>query len=225
MLYSQINIAMKTTFIFCIILLLTQINYAQTKLIAYKSHSGLKSSFFDFLADPKGEHTASNFGVGPAPYVKNAKLDSVIRINEHQVVMVTSNVCVNPYEHPSRQETKWYPGRDTTYNHHVFTAPISVDSMRSIIKSQYYFKNYDSETVFIGFDESQKLKIKKERNQEPTTETSDLDSSNLSLKDNDVVNNNQEEPKSRKSRMPKGSKTLLLILLLTAGGLFGRTFY
>lgn len=175
--------------------------------------------------DPKGEHLASNFGVGPAPYVKNSKLDSVIRINEQQVVMVTSNVCVNPYEHPSRQETKWYPGRDTTYNHYVFTAPISMDSMRSIIRNEYYFENSPSETVFIGFDENQNTTTKKDRKIEKTPELGDADTTDISLIDTNENNHAKEEPKGRKSRMPKGSKTLLLILLFTAGGLFGRTFY
>lgn len=217
---------MKTTFLPLLLALIsTTFLYGQTKIIAFKSHSGAKNEFRSNLLHPKNDLAHSNFGVGPTRFVKNAKLDSVIKINEHQVIMVTSEVCHNQFEHPSRQDTKWSPGRDTTFDHIVFTAPISVDSMRSILNKQYFFQNYASETVFVGYDgnkRSNRTHRQSALNQNPSV---DMDSSerhtpnfNTSAKEPEIRNGN-------KSRLPKGSKTLLVLLLLTAGGLFGRTLF
>src|SRR5689334_2473893 len=106
---------------------------AQTKLIAHKSHSGSNGEFRIAYSADHVELGNSNFGRGPEPLVRTASLDSLIFLSDTVAVMVTSEVCKNP-DYPRRASTKWRSGKDTVYNHPLFTKLHSVSYIKSFLQ-------------------------------------------------------------------------------------------
>lgn len=130
--------------------------YSQTKLIFHKSHSGSSSSFVKSI---NGNY--SNFGRAPIREVKNAMLDSVIYLTDTSAIMVTSEYCLRNGDYTpetSRETTNrnrgklWHAGRDTVYNHPLFSRKHALDSIRFAVKTEYYFKNDIDSTRFVGYD-------------------------------------------------------------------------
>lgn len=111
---------------------------AQTRRIAFKSHSGSESNYKQMLENHLFNHELSNFGVGPEPMVQNAHLDSIIFLPDSKVLMVTSYACKWRY---SRESSVWRAGRDTVYNHPVFKPDQPVAKIIRTLKSSYYFEN------------------------------------------------------------------------------------
>jgi hypothetical protein len=122
---------------------------AQTKKIAWKSHSGSNAYFASAMENELFDLSFSNFGMAPAKIVKNAKLDSVIFISEHKSIMVTSEYCHDRYENTN---TLWRAGRDTVTDHPLFSKQHSLDSIKQTVKRHYYFRNPVDSVKFIGFD-------------------------------------------------------------------------
>jgi hypothetical protein len=132
---------------------------AQTKVIAFKSHSGSMNQFGLALANPKMDLMNHNLGEGPQPTVRSAVLDSVIFISETKAVMVTSFYCQNSewyyggdttVDYETR--TLWRPGKDTVLNHPLFSHQHSLDSIKEVMQTRYNFRNDEDSTVFIGYD-------------------------------------------------------------------------
>ena len=144
---------MKKVFIIPILLLFSNtIITAQTKIISYKSHSGNMEHFENSVLKNLYNTNFSNLGVGPERYVINSKLDSVIIIDEHKSVIVTSKYCKNRI---ARKSEKWKPGRDTVYNHPVFSNE-NVNEAKKILKNEYNFQNDIDSTVFLKYDAKKK---------------------------------------------------------------------
>lgn len=121
--------------------------FAQTKSIYLKRFTtGL--SITDYFEVDK---ITSNFGAAPERWVRNSKLEKVQLINDSTAVMITSSTCVETF---SERQEKWAPGSDTVVNHPVFSAPITVDSMREVLATTYYFDNEIEEVEFEGFDDT-----------------------------------------------------------------------
>ena len=139
-----------------LIILLLCINclpsFAQTKKIAFRSHSGNANQFHSALEDRTGDTEHSNFGVAPDPIVKTAQLDSVILLCDTAAIMVTSEYCRNRRT-TKDQETRWRAGKDTVYRHPLFNSHLPLDSIRLILETQYHFRNSPDKVVFIGFEE------------------------------------------------------------------------
>lgn len=121
---------------------------AQTRLIAYKSHSGKASLFAKTFTNEWFVADNSNFGQAPTRLVRFAELDSVVYINDTVAVMVTSKYC--QYEDVDHKRL-WKPGKDTVTHHPVFCKKLTIDSMRSILKKQYYFRNNMDSVKFVGY--------------------------------------------------------------------------
>jgi hypothetical protein len=129
---------------------------AQTKLIAYKSHSGTTENFQ--LAYETGffDMENSNFGVAPERNVRTASLDSLILVSDSVAVMITSEYCSRQGGRKSNATTKWRAGRDTVYNHPLFSKKYSIEYIKSTIKQQYYFQNpVDSIKIIVVNDDQQ----------------------------------------------------------------------
>ncbi len=103
----------------------------------------------------------SNFGKAPIREVRSAMLDSVIYLTDTSAIMVTSDYCLRNgvYTPVASQEmttrnrgSLWRAGRDTVYNHPLFSRKHALDSIRTAIKSEYYFKNDIDSTQFVGYD-------------------------------------------------------------------------
>ena len=129
--------------------LLISVAFAQTKLIAHKSHSGSKQHFNKSLTNNIFNNKSSNFGMAPQRFVKNAKLDSVIFISKSKAILVTSTCFTDIYIDTA---SVWNPGREVATNHPLFSKQHALDSIKQIISSQYNFTNPIEKVVFIGYD-------------------------------------------------------------------------
>ncbi|WP_404986844.1 hypothetical protein ACI513_07665 [Chryseobacterium sp. M5] len=126
--------------------------FSQTKLISYKSHSGDMKYFEKSIVEDSYNNNYSNLGVAPQRYITNSKLDSVIIINDKKSVIVTSNYCkIRGNSNPE----KWKPGRDTVYNHPIFSDD-NIDNVKKVLKSEYNFQNDIDSTVFLKYDKKTK---------------------------------------------------------------------
>jgi hypothetical protein len=163
---------MKTTLLLLSIIISGFCN-AQTKVIAHKSHSGNSHNFSKAYQHNLFDMRSSNFGEFIMPEVKNAKLDSVIFINDTCQIMVTSEVCTNYFgegaitkkwnsETQSWQEalevskdkksSVWKAGKDTVYNHYLFSHNESLEWIKEKLKKDFHFANSIDSTVFVGYN-------------------------------------------------------------------------
>lgn len=163
--YNLNLILMKNLSFLAVLLLFTtsQVN-AQTKLISYKSHSGDMKYFEKSIVENSNNTNYSNLGIRPERYVTSSKLDSVIIIDDEKSVIVTSKTCkMTDFD----VTQKWRPGRDTVYNHQVFSDK-NIENMKKTLKETYNFQNDIDSTVFLKYDKktkeykpiSTKIKIK-----------------------------------------------------------------
>jgi hypothetical protein len=126
----------------------------QTKLINFKSHSGSAHHFTKTLLLNPSRFETSNFGVGPQRYVRNSNLDSVILLSEHTAIMVTSESCgFEDYNGRGQSHAEiWTAGRDTVKNHPLFNGNNSLQTIKTVLKNDYYFTNPVEKVVFVGFE-------------------------------------------------------------------------
>ena len=149
---------MKTILLF-VLLGLSPLVQAQTKVIAFKSHSLQMEHFITALEDPTHNLSAHNLGAAPQSFIKTAVLDSVIFINDSAAIMVTSEYCEKNPWYSSRPaldvpngKTLWGSGSDTVYHHPLFTQQHALDSIKTQLKEHYYFRESIDSTVFVGYD-------------------------------------------------------------------------
>lgn len=124
---------------------------AQTKKIAFKSHSGSAENFAIALENDLFDMEGSDFGQAPDREIKTAQLDSVIFVSDSVTLLVTSEYCSMRYT-PKDDARLWRAGREIALFHPLFSRKHSLDSIKMVIKEQYNFKNPVEKTIFIGFD-------------------------------------------------------------------------
>lgn len=140
------------SFLAVVLLFSTSQMNAQTKLISYKSHSGNMEYFEKSIVENNHNTNYSNLGMKPERYVTNSKLDSVIIIDDKKSVIVTSNYCkIRGNSNPKQ----WKPGRDTVYNHPVFSRE-NIESVKNELRKDYNFQNDLDSTVFLKYDKKTK---------------------------------------------------------------------
>ncbi len=147
-----------------LILLFSTALIAQTKLISHKSHSGSASDFKLAIENNLFDIGASNMGAAPIKVVRNASLDTLVYVSESKVVMITSEHCdnISRFEKNKIEGSRiWDAGKDTLYNHVLFSKNHSLDSIKEVLKQQYNFRNDIDDVTFIGYDNKTK-KYKKE---------------------------------------------------------------
>ena len=127
---------------------------AQTKIIAHKSHSGTTEDFQLAYEHNLFDIENSDFGIVIEPTVRTASLDSVIYISDSVAIMVTSEYCKKGRTDVKgvTRNGKWWAGRQTVYHHPLFSHQHALDSIKKVLKGQYYFQNNIDSTRFIGFD-------------------------------------------------------------------------
>lgn len=147
---------MKQLFLLATLAIIAYLNHsnAQTKFIAYKSHSGNKRHLNTALSRNLYSIGESNFGMAPQRMVRNSKLDTVILISEKKAIMITSEYChYEDYGGGDRSNGMlWGAGKDTVYDHPVFNSGKSVSEIKRTIKQEYFFANPIDSVVFLGFD-------------------------------------------------------------------------
>lgn len=94
---------------------------------------------------------ASNFGEAPRPYLrtKQPQLDSVIFVSDSVAIMVTSCKKLKAGE---KMAADWKPGRDTVYNHYLFSLKHKLDYIKRELEDAFYFGNDINRVKFIGYD-------------------------------------------------------------------------
>jgi hypothetical protein len=187
------------------ILFFSMSTFAQTKLIAHKSHSGSNATFSKALKSVLFDKGDSNLGMAPNPNIKYAVLDSVIIISDSQAVMVTSEYCKGPrYTKRDENPIEWKAGSDTVLHHPLFKKEHKLDSVREVVQSKYWFKP-TADIVFVGFDEQMKDSlVEKEMIKESTNEKNQKKKNGSSTLMNDDSND---------SNTPNQLIVLLLVLL------------
>lgn len=132
---------------------------AQTKEIAFKSHSGNMDNFSIALGSEMFDGGESNFGL-PSDK-KTYKLDSVIFVSDSVSVIVVKEFH-RPFDAPEESAKLWKVKKDTVYNNPLLVRKSSLDSIKKGVQKQIQYANPDDKTVFIGFD-NKKVKKKKEQ--------------------------------------------------------------
>jgi hypothetical protein len=140
---------MRTFLATVLLCIMSTVGFSQTKRIAFASHSGNAENFSIALGNELFDN-GSNFGVGIQPEIRTAQLDSVIFVSDSLTYLVTSEYC--KLRSPKEKSSLWRAGREVAYHHPLFSKKHSLDSIRKIIKQQYYFKNNIDKVIFIGYD-------------------------------------------------------------------------
>mgnify|MGYP000542407609 CR=1 FL=1 len=134
-----------------IVFLYSGLIQAQTKLVYFKSHSGNAAYFRMAYRDGLFDMDNSNFGEAPQRFVTESELDSVIFISDSVAVMVTSEYCGISRRIKSTGYL-WRAGADTVINHPLFTLKHNLDSIRKVLKRDYFFRNSIDSVKFVGYD-------------------------------------------------------------------------
>lgn len=133
--------------------------FSQTKLIHHKSHSGSAENFTLSIENNLFDIEESNFGQAPQMIIKTAALDSLIYLTDTSTIMVTREICRDEYRPKAKPEI-WKAGRDTVYNHTLFTLKYELDSIKKTLEELYNFQNPVKEMTFVGYaNEEPKLKV------------------------------------------------------------------
>jgi hypothetical protein len=119
---------------------------AQTKKIAFKSHSGSSANFTVALGNDLFDMEKSDFGLP-----EKRALDSVILIADSVAVLVSRK--------ESNQNKQWQK-KDTLRSTALFSKTNNLDSIKKNIHFVYWFSNSVDSIRFIGFD-STPLKTKR----------------------------------------------------------------
>lgn len=135
---------------------------AQTKEIAFKSHSGNMDNFHIALENILFSNEESNFGL-PAD-IKTYHLDSVIYISKTTAVVVRK-VYSRGFNEPKDSARFMWVNKDTVINDPLFARKHSLDSIRNILKATGRYTNPVNEVVFIGYDNKKSKEKKKDKDE------------------------------------------------------------
>lgn len=142
----KINLATLGLFLF------TSFSFAQTKLIAHKSHSGTKMTFRIAYEHNLFQLNQSNFGL---PGNKNiVLLDSVIVINDSVTLLkLRESVVCFPFNtnYKNVKPTDFNKKTIQVINHKVFNKKNTITTIKSMQYFGINFSNSIDEVVFIGF--------------------------------------------------------------------------
>ncbi|MFZ4057081.1 MAG: hypothetical protein ACOYKE_03035 [Ferruginibacter sp.] len=137
---------------------------AQTKMIAFKSHSGNMAYFNDALEDNMFDMENSNFGNPPMRDIFTTNLDSVIYVSDSVAIMVTSeySTSVHPFDgapksKPELVRTK----RKIILNDPLLSRKHALDSIRKSLAESYQFFNPIDQVIFVGYDNKKPKKKKR----------------------------------------------------------------
>jgi len=124
---------------------------AQTKEIAFKSHSGNMKYFNIALTNELFDSDNSNFGLPVPTDVKTYKLDSVFFVSDTVSVVVTREYRRRPSA-PKEEAKLWRTGKDTLYHDSLLGRKHSLDSIKNVLHTLGYYVNPVSQVVFVGYD-------------------------------------------------------------------------
>lgn len=139
---------------------------AQTKKIAFESHSGDPNNFHIALTNEFFDNGESDYGL--PSHKSKYKLDSVVYLNDSTALLVSKEYQA-PWEAKADSLFKFIRVRaDTIYNTGLFNKKNTADSIRKGLKSiSNMITEYEasSKTKFIGFAKSKPATKEKEKEQ------------------------------------------------------------
>jgi hypothetical protein len=136
--------------------------FAQTKKIAFKSHSGNAVDFETAVANELFDMNGSDFGLPP----EKVQLDSVIRIGDSVAVLISSR-GYSPKHNPVQ--------KDTLRGQSLFIKKMPLDSVKKNLRNIFFFDNNINTVKFIGF---KKTTGHKKKNEAPLSGTFSTDNYN-----------------------------------------------
>ncbi len=128
--------------------------FSQTKLIAFKSHSGSSENFTKAVSEDLFDANFSNLGVVPQKFVQDARLDSVIILNENEAILVTSTSDKLVPKDKRDNRKIWTPGREVVHN--TLFSRKNIDSVKQVLKRDYFFINDVDSVIFVEYDKKSK---------------------------------------------------------------------
>lgn len=141
---------MKTTYSF--LALLISISFiSQTKVIAFKSHSGNVENFNSAVSENLFDANFSNLGIRPKSFA-DVKLDSVIILNDEESVLVTRSSAKFLFDGNKRE---WDKNREVIHDPALFSKK-NIDSVKTILKRDYNFINDMDSVAVLKFDKENK---------------------------------------------------------------------
>ncbi len=132
---------------------------AQTKEIAFKSHSGNTEYFKTTLNDEFFDNGDGGFGLPAPTKVKSYKLDSVFYISD-----TVSVIVIREYqrtEHEQEKNARLVGVRkDTLYRDSLLGHRHKLDSIKATLGKLGYYINPVEEIIFVGYDNKKSKKNK-----------------------------------------------------------------
>src|SRR5258706_8985460 len=127
---------------------------AQTKKIAFESHSGNLENFNSTAGNEIFDNGESDYGL---PANKKAyKLDSVIFVSDNVSVLV-SKEYKRPWSATSDSQDVFVAiKKDTVYNDPLFSRKYLLDSIKKMVDNKGLYET-TNKTKFVGFDNKNKL--------------------------------------------------------------------
>jgi hypothetical protein len=123
--------------------------FAQTKKIAFESHSGSPENFSIAPGNELFDKGESDFGLPPN---KTAyKLDSVIFISDTVSVLVSKEYSRPWSAKPGSEDKLVGQRKDTLYNDPFFSRKYLLDSIKKMVDNHGYYET-TGKTKFVGFD-------------------------------------------------------------------------
>ena len=166
-------------------LLISIITFAQTKEIAFKSHSGNMKNFTISLGNNIFSNEGSNFGLPERTLYQH--LDSIIYLSREKAVVVMTTYR-SDFMAPRDSAKFLYHHADTLINHPLYSQKHSLDSIKKVLERNRDFENKTSEIIFIGYDNNQpKIKKAKEPKKKDAKSVTGKPSA-TSLQEYDAVN-------------------------------------
>ena len=153
---------MKQIFI-ALLSIISSTSFAQTKAIAFKSHSGDMNNFRIALSNDLFGSEESNFGnpyVDPSKFRVINNLVGVVYLSKSKAAL-TIKVYPSEYFEPKDSARLATLVTDTVYNDPLFSKKHSLDSIREVLKTSWEYGNHVNEIIFIGYDNNNKLKSNK----------------------------------------------------------------
>lgn len=141
---------MKTIFSF-LALLISICVFSQTKLIAFKSHSGQSGTFKAGVSENLFDANLSNLG-NPKPYFQKTTLDSLIILDDGEGVLMASSVSDLVFD-DEKQEKQ--PVREVVHKWALFSKK-NIDSVKAILKRDYHFANNVDSVIVVEYDKEKK---------------------------------------------------------------------
>ncbi len=157
----------------------TFVSNAQTKLIAYKSHSGNSVDFTNAVSEDFFDSNVSNFGIIEKHFEFEEKIDSVIFIDDNKSVIVSSRVANKKYASSKNMNSR----KDTLHNNPYLNFK-NLDNINKNLNDNLINFNQDiDKVIFLKYDADKKTyknvtpktkKVKKKKNQESSNSNATL---------------------------------------------------